>query len=52
MVSIETGSVVEWTQEENYKFRLGQYREPLLKWLSDNPKCMLSMFVASSSEVC
>lgn len=39
MVSIETGSTVEWSQEENYKFRLGQFREPLLKWLNENRNC-------------
>lgn len=39
MVAIESGSAVEWTKEENYKFRLGNFREPLLRWIQDNPKC-------------
>lgn len=31
MVSTETGSTVEWSQEENYKFRLSAFRETLLE---------------------
>ncbi|EIW74547.1 hypothetical protein CONPUDRAFT_140383 [Coniophora puteana RWD-64-598 SS2] len=30
-VSTETGSTVEWSQEENYKFRLSAFRETLLE---------------------
>lgn len=37
MVSIETGNAVEWTEEENYKFRLAMYEEPLRQWLKANP---------------
>ncbi|KAF8311059.1 hypothetical protein DL93DRAFT_2061473 [Clavulina sp. PMI_390] len=37
MRSIETGSIVEWTKEENYKFRLGLYREQLLRWVEEHP---------------
>uniref|UniRef100_V5ES24 Probable methionine--tRNA ligase, mitochondrial n=1 Tax=Kalmanozyma brasiliensis (strain GHG001) TaxID=1365824 RepID=V5ES24_KALBG len=33
MQSIETGARVEWSQEENYKFRLSAFRQPLLDWL-------------------
>ena len=36
-VSKESGKVVEWTREENYKFKLSAFKEPLLKWLSENP---------------
>ncbi|KDQ05899.1 hypothetical protein BOTBODRAFT_39907 [Botryobasidium botryosum FD-172 SS1] len=36
-VSIETGKQVEWTEEENYKFRLSAFREPLISWLQSNP---------------
>lgn len=35
--SIETGSAVEWTSEENYKFRLSAFRERLINWLETNP---------------
>jgi hypothetical protein len=38
-VSIETGQPVEWTEEDNYKFRLSAYTEPLLKWLTENEMC-------------
>lgn len=27
------GQPVEWLREENYKFRLSAFREPLLQWL-------------------
>ena len=37
MVSEETGSRVEWTSEETYRFRLGAFREALLSWLESNP---------------
>ncbi|KAF8515363.1 tRNA synthetases class I (M)-domain-containing protein [Hysterangium stoloniferum] len=36
MVSKETGNVVEWTEEENYKFRLSEFRERLLERYSAN----------------
>ncbi|KAJ9103086.1 hypothetical protein QFC21_002508 [Naganishia friedmannii] len=32
-VAIESGSSVEWTEEENYKFRLGAFKERLIDWL-------------------
>ncbi|GAA6026859.1 hypothetical protein JCM8097_005913 [Rhodosporidiobolus ruineniae] len=37
MASTETGTRVEWMEEENYKFRLSALREPLLKWLQGEP---------------
>ncbi|KAJ3404282.1 methionyl-tRNA synthetase, partial [Chytridiales sp. JEL 0842] len=40
-VSIETGKVVEWTTEENYKFRLGMVRERLVEWLQENPDVII-----------
>ncbi|KAI8353706.1 tRNA synthetases class I (M)-domain-containing protein [Mortierella sp. GBAus27b] len=36
-VSMETGKVVEWTVEENYKFKLSAFAEKLLEWLEKNP---------------
>ncbi|KAF2015994.1 hypothetical protein BU24DRAFT_346749 [Aaosphaeria arxii CBS 175.79] len=36
-VSIETGSEVEWSSEENYHFRLSAFREDLLKFYKENP---------------
>lgn len=37
-VATESGSVVEWTEEENYKFRLGDYTDKLINWLETNPR--------------
>lgn len=35
--SKETGKEVQWTSEENYHFRLSDFRERLLKHYQDNP---------------
>ncbi|KAI9595366.1 methionyl-tRNA synthetase [Syncephalis fuscata] len=40
-VSIDSGQRVEWIKEENYKFRLSAFREPLRRWLQDNPQLIL-----------
>ncbi|KAF9438898.1 methionyl-tRNA synthetase [Entomortierella beljakovae] len=40
-VSIETGKIVEWTKEENYKFKLGDFSEKLLEWLDQNPNAIV-----------
>ncbi|KAF2197767.1 methionyl-tRNA synthetase-like protein [Delitschia confertaspora ATCC 74209] len=37
MTSIETGSEVEWSSEENYHFRLSAFRDPLLQFFKENP---------------
>lgn len=37
MVSTETGQPVEWTVEENYKFKLSACQDNLKQWLSANP---------------
>ena len=36
-VSIETGSPVEWTREENYMFSLTSFRDQLLAHIKNNP---------------
>ncbi|XP_069469198.1 methionine--tRNA ligase, mitochondrial [Ambystoma mexicanum] len=36
-VSTESGHQVHWTKEENYMFKLSEFRLPLLKWLENNP---------------
>ncbi|KAG2224893.1 hypothetical protein INT45_010842 [Circinella minor] len=41
MVAIESGQRVEWTEEENYKFKLSAFEEPLLKWINDNPTAIV-----------
>ncbi|KAK2498515.1 hypothetical protein MC885_019907 [Smutsia gigantea] len=39
-VSLESGHPVSWTKEENYIFRLSQFREPLRRWLRDDPQAI------------
>lgn len=34
-VSAESGHVVEWAEEENYKFRLSAFQDDLRHWLKD-----------------
>ncbi|XP_063169672.1 methionine--tRNA ligase, mitochondrial [Candoia aspera] len=36
MVSLESGHQVHWTREENYMFKLSEFREPLQRWLCEN----------------
>ncbi|KAL1869724.1 hypothetical protein VTK73DRAFT_2965 [Phialemonium thermophilum] len=38
MTSIETGSVVEWTQEKNYHFRMTALKDRLLQFYEQNPE--------------
>lgn len=38
MIATETGNEVTWQEEENWKFRLGAYKEDLLRWLK-NTEC-------------
>ena len=37
MASAETGKEVEWTSEENYHFRLSEFKDPLLEFYANNP---------------
>lgn len=39
-VSLESGHKVEWMKEENYMFRLSEFRFRLLKWLKENPRAV------------
>jgi len=43
-VSLESGHPVTWMVEENYKFRLSKFQEPLLKWYKENPQCIVPEF--------
>ncbi|XP_053735052.1 methionine--tRNA ligase, mitochondrial isoform X1 [Synchiropus splendidus] len=36
-ISLESGHQVEWMKEENYMFRLSNFRPQLLHWLKRNP---------------
>ena len=37
---VETGNVVEWVKEDNYKFKLAQMKPHVLKWLEQNPNAV------------
>ncbi|KAJ3211657.1 methionyl-tRNA synthetase [Entophlyctis luteolus] len=41
MVSKETRKTLEWTAEENYKFRLSMMRPKLIEWLERNPEAII-----------
>jgi methionyl-tRNA synthetase len=36
MISKVSGNAVEWTDEENYKFRLSQFKDAVRQWLASN----------------
>ncbi|KAF1987765.1 hypothetical protein K402DRAFT_420119 [Aulographum hederae CBS 113979] len=38
MASIETGKEVQWTSEENYHFRLSEFKDKLLQFYEQNPE--------------
>ncbi|KAF9956721.1 methionyl-tRNA synthetase [Mortierella alpina] len=40
-IAIETGKQVEWTTEENYKFKLSAFADKLTEWLDQNPNAIL-----------
>lgn len=40
-VAKDSGKIVEWTREENYKFKLSAFRRPLIAWLEENPKVIV-----------
>ncbi|XP_005992036.1 methionine--tRNA ligase, mitochondrial [Latimeria chalumnae] len=39
-ISTESGHQVEWTKEENYMFRLSEFRPQLLQWLRENKQAV------------
>ncbi|CAO3643212.1 unnamed protein product [Mucor hiemalis] len=41
MASIESGQRVEWTAEENYKFKLSAFGDRLLDWIKENPNAIV-----------
>ena len=43
-LSAESGHPVEWTQEENYVFKMGQFKDPIRNWLDDNSIIRPSIF--------
>jgi len=34
-ISTESGNIVTWVAEENYKFKLSAFSEPLIKWIEE-----------------
>jgi methionyl-tRNA synthetase len=34
-ISTESGNIVTWVTEENYKFKLSAFTEPLIKWIEE-----------------
>lgn len=43
-VSAESGHSVEWTQEENYMFKLGKVQDGILKWLNTGNRVYPAIF--------
>ncbi|CAB1337451.1 unnamed protein product [Coregonus sp. 'balchen'] len=39
-ISLESGHKVEWMKEENYMFRLSEFRSRLQEWLEGNPRAV------------
>jgi len=54
LVSKESGHPVEWASEENYVFRLTEFKERLKKWLIENqiiqPKIFLNHMMKTLNE--
>lgn len=43
LVSAESGHPVEWTEEQNYMFKLSSYKDELLKWIVKNGKKIIDI---------
>ena len=43
-VSTESGHPVEWFSEENYVFRMAEFKEPIRNWLDNNNVIAPSLF--------
>lgn len=41
--------MVEWTEEENYKFRLSSFKQSLIDWLEASPDCQYQFRIRSSA---
>lgn len=44
-VSAQSGNTVEWTEEENYKFRLSAFQDDLKYWLKDGINNVVSHLI-------
>ncbi|CCW70293.1 unnamed protein product [Phytomonas sp. Hart1] len=43
-ISLESGHVVSWVEEENYMFRLSNFSDRLLEYYHSNPDCIVPEF--------
>ena len=41
-LSKESGHPVEWIKEDNYMFKLSEFRIPLLEWLDNEKRLYIS----------
>ncbi|KAI8642144.1 tRNA synthetases class I (M)-domain-containing protein [Parasitella parasitica] len=41
MLATESGQRVEWTSEENYKFKLSAFGDRILQWIDENPSAIV-----------
>lgn len=44
LVSAESGHPVEWTEEENYIFKLSRFQDDLRHWITSNGMCIEPLF--------
>jgi hypothetical protein len=47
-VTADGGHSVEWVSEENYKFKLSEFQEPLKQWLKKNPQAVFPVTRSAS----
>lgn len=48
IIATETGNEVVWQEEDNWKFRLGDYKDQLREWLKDEEcECLVSLLLPS-----
>lgn len=47
LVSAESGHPVEWTKEQNYMFKLSNFRDDVLHWINSNGNADLIYFEVS-----
>lgn len=44
LIASESGHPVEWVEEQNYMFRLSNFQDRLIHWLTKNGKLIISVF--------
>ena len=43
-ISLESGNEVQWVEEENYKFRLRDFRQRILEHFKSNPESIVPQY--------